>query len=242
MTKAKSNMLVTPILIVIICSLTIVSNFRNNVYKNKVALWANAVVRSPNKQRTHENYGFALSAVGFYREALAQFERVLSLKDGSVPMRDVYREIGVVQYRMGNLDDAIMSWQKGLRFAPLDADLMTNISIAFLKKQDYDGALPYAQNAAQANPLRAEPLNTLGEIFLYKGDFNKAIEYFLKAIELEPDSPFRYWNVALSLEKARRYEEAYRYMNRFYALTADPAGRREALMFMQHMQKRGGFK
>jgi len=48
-----------------------------------------------NKRRPHENYGQALSTAGLLDEALKQFKTVLALPDdGSVPMRDVQREIG----------------------------------------------------------------------------------------------------------------------------------------------------
>ena len=72
-----------------------------------------------------------------YDEALRQFQTVMSLQDdGSVPLRDLYREIGVVYFRLEQYDDAIATWQTGLRFAPNDPSLLNNLSIALPAKGD----------------------------------------------------------------------------------------------------------
>jgi tetratricopeptide (TPR) repeat protein len=57
---------------------------------------------------------------------------------------------------------------------------------------------------------------------MHKNDFEKALEYFLKAIDREPDVPARYWNVALALERAKKYEPALQYANRYAAMERDP--------------------
>ncbi len=223
---------------IIIVPLAVAAYSRNSIYIDKVHLWENAVMRSPDKQRTHENYGFALSGAGFYEQALKEFDKVLSLNDGSVPMRDVYREIGVVYFRMGKIDEAIMAWQKGLNYAVLDADLMNNIAVAFLNKQDFDSALPYAENSARVNPLRAEPWNIMGEIYMSRGESEKATGYFVRAVELEPDNPSRYWNAALCFEQSGHYEQAYRYIKRFLSMAPDQYSRGQALLVLSQIQQK----
>src|SRR5215471_15027824 len=105
---------------------------RNAIYRTHVSLWKSVAESAPNKRRAHENYGQALSTAGslirnpeeaskLYYEALNQFNTVMALPDdGSVPMRDLYREIGVVQFRLNLFDDAISTWETGLKFAPYD--------------------------------------------------------------------------------------------------------------------------
>jgi hypothetical protein len=79
---------------------------RNSIYKNHMTIWADVAKRSPNKRRAHENYGQALSSAGFYTEALKELKTVMALPDdGSVPLRDLYRELGVVYFRVEMYDD-----------------------------------------------------------------------------------------------------------------------------------------
>lgn len=241
--KHGIRLLATALSLLILCGLVYASNKRNGIYQSPVTLWADMVKTSPNKRRAHENYGQALSTVGYYKDALREFNTVLALPDdGSVPMRDLYREIGVVQFRIEQFDDAIVSWQKGLRYAPNDASLLNNLSIAFLRKGRFDEAVTSARIAVASNPMMPQPLNTLGEAYLAKKDFAKAAECFVKSIELAPDDPGRYWNAAIAFEKAGNFEGAYQYINRFMAIERDARYRQSAMEFLNYVNKMRGLK
>jgi tetratricopeptide (TPR) repeat protein len=222
---------------ILIC-LTIAANVRNGIYKTPVSMWTDTAHKSPMKRRAHENFGQALSTAGFYSDAMREFKTVLALKDdGSVPPRDLYREIGVVYFRVGMLDDAITSWQTGLRHAPFDASLLNNLSIALLKKGRYDEAATNARMALSAAPGMPQALNTLGEVSMSQGEYDKASEYFLMAIQRAPEDKNKYWNAALAFEKAGKHDLAYQYMSMYAAMEPDPAGRQRALLIMNSLKK-----
>jgi tetratricopeptide (TPR) repeat protein len=221
---------------ILVC-FTLAAYERNRAYKTPVTLWADASSKSVEKRRTHENYGQALSTAGMLNDALHQFQTVLALKDdGSVPPRDLYREIGVVYFRMGLFDDAIASWQTGLRYAPGDPSLLNNLSVAFIRNQRYTEAEEAVRQALTIDPNMPHLLNTLGEILMMKGNYEEALKCFLAAIEREPDTPSRYWNAALAFEKEGRYDMAYDYANRFAAMEADPGSRQRAQAYMGRLQ------
>ncbi len=222
---------------ILIC-LTIAANMRNNIFKTPVSMWSDTVRKSPMKRRAHENFGQALSTAGFYGEAMREFKAVLALKDdGSVPPRDLYREIGVVYFRAGRIDDAITSWQTGLRYAPFDASLLNNLSIGFLKKGRYDEAAANARMALSAAPGMPQALNTLGEVLMSQGEYDKASEYFIRAIQVAPEDKNKYWNAALALERAGKRDMAYQYMSLYAVMEPDPAGRQRALQIMNNLKK-----
>lgn len=227
--NSSARMIAVLLLIIMICSLVPATLARNSVYKDTVTIWKSMVESSPNKRRPHENYGQALSTAGYYREALREFQIVQSLPDdGSVPMRDLYREIGVVYFRMNLIDESIISWQKGLQYAPFDSGLLNNLSIALLKQKRHDEAISYAETAARYNPGMPEPLNTLGEIFLAKGESRRAAEYFKKFLQLRPEDSRGYWNVALALREAGDNAGAIAYASQFLAVERDPRYRQLA--------------
>ena len=221
----------------ILLCITLAAYERNRAYKTPVTLWADASSKSVKKRRTHENYGQALSTAGMLNEALQQFQTVLSLKDdGSVPSRDLYREIGVVYFRMGRFDDSITAWQTGLRYAPGDPSLLNNLSVAFIRKQRYAEAEAAVRQALTVDPNMPHLLNTLGELLMMKGSYEEALKYFLAAIEREPDTPSRYWNAAIAFERTGRYDMAYDYANRFAAREADPGARQRTKVYLDRLQ------
>ena len=219
--------------------LTVTAYQRNSIFHTPVTLWKSAVESAPNKRRTHENYGQALSTAGLLDEALRQFKTVLALPDdGSVPLRDVYREIGVVYFRLGRIDESIAAWKKGLEYAYGDAGLLNNISIALMKQQRFDEALSHAEMASRANPYMPEPANTLGEIYMARGEYAKAAEKFLYFLRLRPEDSRGYWNTALAYERAGEYEKSLRFANQFLAMDADPRYRQSAIQLVNSLNSR----
>jgi tetratricopeptide (TPR) repeat protein len=228
--KSDSSLLaILALSLLIIGTQTVATYMRNSIYRTHVTLWHDITKRSPDKRRAHENYGQALSTAGanaksmneamqYYREALQQFKTVQALKDdGSVPLRDLYREIGVVYFRMGLFDDAITAWQTGLRYAPNDPSLSNNLSIALMQIGRFDEAAVLAQTALARDPRMPQALNTMAQLYMAKKNYDKAIEYFLKALDSEPDVPSRYWNVALALSQVKKYDLALKYANKYLA-------------------------
>ncbi|HUI46203.1 MAG TPA: tetratricopeptide repeat protein [Nitrospirota bacterium] len=247
--KSDSSLVVILTLsLLIVGALTIAAYMRNSIYRTHVTLWRDITKRSPDKRRAHENYGQALSTAGaeaknpneakeLYQEALKQFQTVMALRDdGSVPMRDLYREIGVVYFRTGRYDDAISAWQTGLRYAPNDPSLSNNLSIVLMQTGKFDEAAAQARTALAMDPRMPQALNTMAQVYMTKQDFNKAIEYFLKALESEPDVPDRYWNVALAMSQAKKYDLALQYANKYASMEPDPAGRQRAAKLIGYLQ------
>lgn len=218
---------------------TVSTVLRNGIYQTPVTLWRSAVESAPDKRRTHENYGQALSTAGMLQEALEQFKTVLALPDdGSVPMRDVHREIGVVYFRLGLIDESITAWKKGLEYAFGDPGLLNNLSIALMKQQRLDEAQSYAAMAVRTNPYMPEPANSLGEIYMAKGEYAKAAEQFLVFLQLRPEDARGYWNAALAYERAGEYEKALRFASQFLAMESDPRFKQQAKQFVDSLGKK----
>jgi len=236
---SKTAMIGMSLLLLFIGYLTVSTFQRNSIFHTPVTLWKSAVQSAPDKRRTHENYGQALSTAGLLQEALQQFKTVLALPDdGSVPLRDVYREIGVVYFRLGRIDESIAAWKKGLEYAYRDAGLLNNISIALMKLQRFDEALSHAEMATRANPYMPEPANTLGEIYMAKGDYKKAAQYFMTFLQLRPEDARAYWNMAIALERTGEYEKALRFANQFLAMETDPRYRQAAMQMVNGLRNR----
>ena len=222
----------------LLTSLVTASLVRNNVYRSTISLWKNITETSPQKRRAHENLGQALSTDGRLQEALEQFNTVLALPDdGSVPLRDLYREIGVVHFRLGSMDAAVEAWQKGLHYADGDPGLLNNLSVAYMQQQRYDEAAASAEAALKNNPQMPQLLNTLGQVSMIKREYDKAANYFLAATNSDPDSSSYYANAAMALAQTGKYELAAQNMSMAAARMPDPQQRQKAQGFMEQMKK-----
>ena len=69
------------------------------------------------------------------------------------------------------------------------------------------------------NPLI---LNSVGNAYYLKGDYNKAINAYKMAIRVFPQMGEVYYNLAITLEKAGRKEEAKVYYKKFIKLAPNP--------------------
>ncbi len=223
----------------LLIAFTVGTKLRNRVFQTPVTLWADASSKSADKRRTHENYGQALSTAGLYKEALEQFKTVIALPDDrSVPMRDLYREIGVVYFRMGLIDDSIKAWQTGLGHEPYDPSLLNNLSVAFLRQQRFDEAEKTIRQALVGAPSMPQALNSLGEILMIRQKYQEALNCFLRAIQVSPDAPTRYWNAALAFEKTGKYDQALEYANRYAAMEMMPQQRLRAAEFIKYLKSK----
>lgn len=251
--EASSPLPLIPIALalLIIGVLGAMSFARNSIYLNHVTLWDDITKRSPQKRRAHENYGQALSTAAAATEneaerrrlldkALKEFQTVKALPDdGSVPARDLYREIGVVYYRLERYGDAIAAWRDGLKDSPYDPSLLNNLSVVMMQQARYDEAAHYAEAALSAAPSMPQALNTMGQVYMIKHDYKKAEKYFLLAVDQEPDVPQRYWNAALALERNGKYEMAFQYASVYARMEGDPTARQRAYGYLEHLKKRG---
>ncbi len=48
--------------------------------------------------------------------------------------------------------------------------------------------------------------------------------------------PARYWNVALTMAQAKKYDMALQYANKYMSLEPDPAGRQRAAAFIAYVK------
>ncbi len=237
MAKNDCRFFLVPVCMLVVASFAFAAYERNYVYKTPVALWADAASKAADKRRAHQNYGEALSEAGTYDEALKQFQTVLALKDdGRVPLRDLYREIGMLYFRMERYDEAAAAWQTGLLSDPLDPSLLTNIAVVLFNKGRYDEAEAMVRQGLKTAPPKPQLLNILGRIQCLKGQYEEGLKSFLAAVESAPDSPTQYWNAAVAFEQTGRCDKAYEYAGRFAAMVTGPE-RQQAMEYRERMRQ-----
>jgi tetratricopeptide (TPR) repeat protein len=90
----------------------------------------------------------------------------------------------------------------------------------FLKDKDYDGAITTIQGYLRLNGKDVDNLVALGEVYARKGAEAQARATFQKIIDLEPQNPRGYYQLARLELKAKKTDEALKYADK--ALQAQP--------------------
>ncbi|GAU00882.1 tetratricopeptide repeat protein [Burkholderia stabilis] len=100
----------------------------------------------------------------------------------------------------GRIEDALGLYGDILKVAPNDAATYADRGTTFAMIKKTDLALNDLNRAIELGYTDPSAYCTLATIFLEGGGYQKSLDYFDKALKLNPDQPFVYFN------RARAYE------------------------------------
>jgi tetratricopeptide (TPR) repeat protein len=134
----------------------------------------------------------------------AMQDNLHSLPDKSI----VYNRLGNAYDILGEIDQAIASYQKAIEDNPHPEGVYYNLGMAFRKKGDLDRAIAYYKKALDLKPDYAEARNNLGYAYLKKGFVEMAIEELTDALSIDPNLPEAYNNLGNAYVKKGELEKA----------------------------------
>lgn len=157
-----------------------------------------------------------------YKDAVARLSRASLLKPGDP---QTLRNLGSAYFLMGDLRQAEVVFQEGLKAAPGDSALTQSLKAVratfargLLAEKKYDEAIAHFEEQTKAESNSADNFLSLGEAYFAraqskegdprKADFRLAGDAYAKAAELRPtdgDLPF---NAALAYQNAGAWDKA----------------------------------
>jgi tetratricopeptide (TPR) repeat protein len=115
-------------------------------------------------------------------------------------------------------DKAIEAFKRELELQPNHPSSLMQIAFEYIKRGDGAAALPWAKQAVEAAPKAFPARKALGQALLEAGEVDAAIKELLLGIELAPDSPGLYFQLARAYQRAGRLEDATRAREEFTRL------------------------
>jgi Tfp pilus assembly protein PilF len=97
-----------------------------------------------------------------------------------------WTELGTVQFKRENLEDAEKSYAKALAEKPAYLVALMNLGKLRFTQKNFEGAIEIFTRAVSAQPQSADANLYLGESFLQVKKGSKAVVYLNKAIEIDP--------------------------------------------------------
>jgi tetratricopeptide (TPR) repeat protein len=171
-------------------ALAVATFARNRVWADELALWSDAVQKSPAKARPHQNLGVALAAAG-------------------------------------RLPEAVEAFARANRADPANAEVMANMGVALRDLGKRDEAEGWLRAAMRARPDLADAHYNLGCLLMdAPGSAAEALSLFDRAIELRPGWAPAYANLAATLNRMGRFDEAIARLERAGPALAESADAR----------------
>lgn len=126
----------------------------------------------------------------------------------------VHYALGMSQAALGQIDQAIASWEVVRRAAPDFEPVYMDLADTYAAKSDLSSALAIVREAEKRWPNSADVHSAIGVIHVRRGAMDEGIEALQKVTVLTPDDPLAHLNLgrayALRFHRGRRYVTSQR--------------------------------
>jgi tetratricopeptide (TPR) repeat protein len=186
---------------------------RNETWRDELTLWSDAVSKSPEGYRAHNNLGTALRAAGQPTEAAAHLSRSIELNPDYFPP---HWNLAAIAKDGGDTDALIVHLRGALALNPKHASAHRQLARALINTGDWSGALEHFEEAVRLGPDWPAALVALAWVLANHPDPNtrapqRAIELAERADELTEHSKHHILNtLATAYKVAKRFEDAAR--------------------------------
>lgn len=132
-----------------------------------------------------------------------------------------YNNLGNIQYRKGEIDEATASYLRAEAIAPLDGEIHYNLGAAYLLKKQMNESIAQSRRALELDPELTEAHYNLGNAYFGRGEFREAISSYREALRARPRNAIAHSNLAICLVATGSVEDGLAEFNE--ALRVDPA-------------------
>jgi len=164
--------------------LAVVTINRNTAWASDIALWEDAVQKSPQKARTHMNLGQAYQRNERLTDARRQYEIAAELAPGLI---HADLNLGLLYLQQNDLEHAHPLFERLRQKDPDFPDAYSNLGIVYVRLNQPDRALEVLNRALQLKPGWDAALFPRGDAYTLKGDYEHAIADYKAAIAARPD-------------------------------------------------------
>ena len=180
----------------VIVTLSIAAYARNEVWKDRVELWGDAVKKFPENPRAHLNLGISLAEKGRDEEAIKELETGL-LNDKSSAM--ARSDLALLYFKKGIIPQGIKWMNAAVTLNPAFITEYSKSALNFLDQQDFNNALVVLNNAYHLNSSDFMINFLFGRAYCSMKNLELALHFYDRAININSTYPEAYHDKALCL-------------------------------------------
>jgi tetratricopeptide (TPR) repeat protein len=174
-------------------------------WQNSETLFGRAAQVTRNNYIAFSNHGQALFKQGGVEEAMAEYEKAISLE----PNLDAARlGMGEALMQQGKLDDAIAQFAKVVEVNPENTAARLQVGVLRGRQARYEEAVAAFSEVLRRHPDDLAAHNNLGNVLTLEGKYDEAVEHFRKAVQIRPEHASSHNNLALAYKKLGRTADA----------------------------------
>jgi tetratricopeptide (TPR) repeat protein len=190
---------------------TVLTYQRNKVWKNEYTLWADCLKKSPDKERSNENFGLALFNDGRIEEAVDHYNKAIRI---TPDYAGVYNNRGAAYTKLGQYQLAFEDFNKAIRLKPDYAEGYYNKGIVYTDLGQYKPAIENFDKAIRLRPNYIDAYNNRGTTYYKLAQYQLAIENYNQTIRLKPDDAGAYYNKGIAYTDIGQYQQTIENFNK----------------------------
>ncbi|MGZ4973740.1 MAG: tetratricopeptide repeat protein [Limisphaerales bacterium] len=180
------------------------------VWKNSQTVFARMIELHPKNPVAHNGLGAYYVNIRSNHEAIAEFEKALSIVPNMV---DAHNNLGTELARLQRDDEAITHFRASIDSNPRFEMAHNNLAKLFEKQGKLKDAIAEYRKSLEISPDQFISANELGVCYFNSGDIYDAIKMFSRAVDLAKNNPAAHANLGKAYFAAADYRaalEAYR--------------------------------
>ncbi len=203
--RMRTNNVAFTLLLVFMIPVVTVTMLRNRIWRSEVAFWEDNHAKSPNKARTHNNYGVALSKVGRFDDSIVAYLQAISLDKR---YQDPLSNLAVAYSMKGDIDNAINALKRAIFIDPKYAEAYNNLGSLLIQKKEYVEAEKMLDRALQIRPYYGKAFYNKARMYEILKDDEKVYHYLTKASKGDLDVHQVFFQLGLICLRLKKYNEA----------------------------------
>ncbi len=205
---------------IIVVSNSYLTFARNAVWKDRVTLWNDVVLKSPHKARPYYNRAVVLEMAENHDQALKDYTKAIELNPSYVM---AYNNRAALFKKDKKYNLAIDDYTKAIEMDTNYINAYYNRGNTFMDLKESDKALSDYSKVIALDPYYLEAYINRGDIYLYAQNYDKALLDFNKVISLDPNYHLAYFNRGVVSYNQKKYKDALMDYNKAITLKPDYA-------------------
>jgi len=185
---------------------SVLAHQRNNVWKDDISLWSDAVSKSPNKERPYLNLGYAYGNRKQWDSAIANFTKVNEIRPKFHAA--AYYNLGIAYWTIGQKEKSMENYSLAIATDPKYAEAYYGRGVCYYYLNQYDNAIDDYTKALTINPNFGIIYFNRAITYANQQRWTEAIADYTKAITFNQNDFNLYYNRAVVYGNINQWDKA----------------------------------